>query len=108
LAFLAIRPALDNLWRRSKGQAMCGIVGLFLKDERLQPQLGALLTDMLVTMSDRGPDSAGLAVYRAGDAGQMKITVQSDQPDVDFDGLADALGAEVTRCDTHAIITVPE
>ncbi|MEM6479684.1 MAG: glutamine amidotransferase, partial [Pseudomonadota bacterium] len=31
---------------------MCGIVGLFLKDKGLEPELGALLTDMLVTMSD--------------------------------------------------------
>ena len=42
---------------------MCGIVGLFLKDQGLHPQLGGLLSDMLVTMSDRGPDSAGIAIY---------------------------------------------
>ena len=42
---------------------MCGIVGLFIKDKSLEPQLGALLTDMLVTMTDRGPDSAGIAIY---------------------------------------------
>lgn len=41
---------------------MCGIVGLFLKDRALEPQLGSMLTDMLVTMSDRGPDSAGIAI----------------------------------------------
>ncbi len=41
---------------------MCGIVGLFLKDPKLQPQLGAMLTDMLITMTDRGPDSAGIAI----------------------------------------------
>ena len=28
---------------------MCGIVGLFLKDEDLYPSLGAMLTEMLVT-----------------------------------------------------------
>ena len=42
---------------------MCGIVGLFLKDASLQTEIGSLLTDMLVTMSDRGPDSAGIAIY---------------------------------------------
>ena len=41
---------------------MCGIVGLFLKDPRLEPTLGALLTDMLITMTDSGSDSAGLAI----------------------------------------------
>ena len=42
---------------------MCGIVGLHLRDDSLQPDLGALLTDMLATMCSRGPDSAGVAVY---------------------------------------------
>lgn len=45
---------------------MCGIVGLFLKDKSLEPQLGALLSEMLVTMTDRGPDSAGIAIYGGG------------------------------------------
>ncbi|MEX0320171.1 MAG: glutamine amidotransferase family protein [Ruegeria sp.] len=91
---------------------MCGIVGLFLKDEALQPQLGSLLTDMLITMSDRGPDSAGIAVYGTDDAGQSKLTVQSDSPGA-FDGLAEklggALGAAVslTRRDTHAVLSIP-
>ena len=44
---------------------MCGIVGLFLKDRALEPELGALLAGMLGTMRDRGPDSAGFAVYGA-------------------------------------------
>ena len=84
---------------------MCGIVGLFLKDQSLQGDLGAILTDMLVTMSDRGPDSAGIAVYRGADDGKVKITVQSPNPDQDFEGLDESLGAEVRRQDTHAIIS---
>lgn len=43
---------------------MCGIVGIYLKNERLHPELGRHLAAMLVEMSDRGPDSAGIAVYR--------------------------------------------
>ncbi|MEL7167526.1 MAG: glutamine amidotransferase family protein [Pseudomonadota bacterium] len=85
---------------------MCGIVGLFLKDKALHPQLGALLSDMLVTMSDRGPDSAGIAVYRPGGA-DTKITVHSSEPQTDFAGLADTLGVEVKVIDTHAILSVP-
>ena len=42
---------------------MCGIVGLFLKNSELENNLGLLLSDMLVTMTDRGPDSAGIAIY---------------------------------------------
>ena len=60
---------------------MCGIVGLFIKDKTLEPALGHLLGGMLATMSDRGPDSAGFAVYGSGTAGRAKITVQSADPE---------------------------
>lgn len=43
---------------------MCGIVGIYLKNDDLNPELGQLLAAMLVEMSDRGPDSAGIALYR--------------------------------------------
>ncbi|MGW1563395.1 class II glutamine amidotransferase [Streptomyces sp. NPDC002144] len=42
---------------------MCGIVGLHLRERSLQPRLGELLSAMLVQMVERGPDSAGVAVY---------------------------------------------
>jgi len=42
---------------------MCGIVGLHLRDAALYPRLGALLTDMLTQLVERGPDSAGMAIY---------------------------------------------
>ncbi|MGE6740472.1 class II glutamine amidotransferase [Allorhizobium pseudoryzae] len=90
---------------------MCGIVGLFLKDKSLEPRLGDLLSDMLITMTDRGPDSAGLAIYGAAPTGRAKITVQSAQPEEDFEGLADVLAekgvkAVVTRKSTHAVIAL--
>ena len=91
---------------------MCGIVGLFLKDSALEPQLGALLTDMLVTMTDRGPDSAGIAIYGGAEAGKWTITVQSANPDADFAtleaDLAAALDAPVkmTIKDTHAVLVL--
>jgi glutamate synthase domain-containing protein 1 len=56
---------------------MCGIVGLFLKDKSLEPKLGQMLTDMLITMTDRGPDSAGIAIYGTDADDQWKLTVQS-------------------------------
>ena len=43
---------------------MCGIVGLFCKSPGLEPELGAHLAAMLVQMDGRGPDSAGVAIYR--------------------------------------------
>ena len=86
---------------------MCGIVGLYLKDEALKPQLGRLLSDMLVTMSDRGPDSAGIAIYSDAREGRAKITVQSDDPAA-FGELEAALEgrAALTRRDSHAVLDV--
>ncbi len=42
---------------------MCGIVGLHLRDPGLYPRLGRLLETMLCGVVERGPDSAGVAVY---------------------------------------------
>ena len=42
---------------------MCGIVGLLLKNSSLRGQLGELMVPMLIGMTERGPDSAGLAVF---------------------------------------------
>ena len=92
---------------------MCGIVGLFLKDPKLEPQLGAMLTDMLITMTDRGPDSAGIAIYSGADDGRAKITVQSATPDVDFKNLdqdlKNAIGKPVLMLvkSSHAVLEVP-
>ena len=93
---------------------MCGIVGLFLKDKALEPQLGALTNEMLGTMCDRGPDSAGFAVYGAPRNGSMKITIQSPHPEADFKGvdtaISKAIGCAVTlkAKSTHAVLTIPE
>lgn len=92
---------------------MCGIVGLFLKDPKLEPKLGAMLTDMLITMTDRGPDSAGIAIYSGAKDGLGKITVQSARPETDFEDLdADlhaAIGQPVAMLvkSTHAVLEVP-
>jgi glutamate synthase domain-containing protein 1 len=92
---------------------MCGIVGLFLKDPSLEPHLGTLLTEMLVTMTDRGPDSAGIAIYSRPEPGRAKLTVQSPDPARDFTGLAnllaEALGQPVEAVvkDSHAVLDVP-
>ena len=92
---------------------MCGIVGLFLKKDDLRPRLGDLLTDMLITMTDRGPDSAGIAIY-GDDADGLKMTIQSATPDEHFDGLEETLTAllrapvRMRVVDTHAVLTLPE
>ena len=89
---------------------MCGIVGLFLKDKSMEAQLGAMLTDMLITMTDRGPDSAGIAIYSQDTVNIGKMTVQSDTPDVDFDKLTDDLkkrikgDVDLRVQSTHAVL----
>jgi methylamine---glutamate N-methyltransferase subunit A len=90
---------------------MCGIVGLFLKDRALEPELGALLAGMLGTMRDRGPDSAGFAVYGAGAPGTIKLTVRGPR-DCDFAALVHRLEAGRATLrhfvhDTHLVLTVP-
>ena len=93
---------------------MCGIVGLFLKDKALEPRLGALTNQMLTTMCDRGPDSAGFAVYGTPTDGKVKITLQSPNPDADFKdieaSISKAIGGNVSLSvkSTHAVLTVPE
>ncbi|MGB5837999.1 MAG: glutamine amidotransferase family protein [Albidovulum sp.] len=92
---------------------MCGIVGLFLKDKSLEPQLGQMLTDMLITMTDRGPDSAGIAIYGTDADKNSKLTVQSPNPAADFKGLAADLGKVIgtkiaqRNKDTHTVLEMP-
>lgn len=64
---------------------MCGIVGLHLRDPELHPQLGRLLETMLCGVVDRGPDSAGVAVYgdhRRHPEGHAAVSVLHAPPDV--------------------------
>jgi glutamate synthase domain-containing protein 1 len=92
---------------------MCGIVGLFLKNTELEPKLGSMIAGMLATMCDRGPDSAGFAVYGAGESGHVKLTVRATSPDYDFAGVArqlsEAIGfpVSVEVRDSHGVFSVP-
>jgi methylamine---glutamate N-methyltransferase subunit A len=86
---------------RKQKQRMCGIVGLFLKDARLEPELGRLTATMLMELRDRGPDSAGFAVYGAETSGITKICVVLSEAAEDrgtrlAKQLAEALGASVS------------
>ena len=70
---------------------MCGIVGLFAKSTEVEARLGVHLAAMLAQMDERGPDSAGVAVYREpAPPGASKLTLYS--VDDDFHGLD---GAEI-------------
>jgi glutamate synthase domain-containing protein 1 len=90
---------------------MCGIVGLYLKDRALEPELGVLLAGMLGTLCDRGPDSAGFAVYGAPAPGAIKLTVRGprgcDYADIVRRLEAGAPPLPYVVRDTHLVLTVP-
>jgi methylamine---glutamate N-methyltransferase subunit A len=91
---------------------MCGIVGLFLKNKALAPQLGSLTARMLTVMSDRGPDSAGFAVYGVGSAEVVKLTLRADHETSAQLAKAFAsrfgLPADIVRRNSHAVLSVPK
>jgi glutamate synthase domain-containing protein 1 len=93
---------------------MCGIVGLFLKAEHLSTALGELLAPMLRSMSERGPDSAGFAIYGEGVEGTRKITLQTTAEASSFEGLVEELTlaarcrVEATVRVNHCVLRVPD
>jgi len=90
---------------------MCGIVGLFAKKPDIEKNLGDYLASMLTEMCDRGPDSAGIAIYRDPVAGERsKITLLSRDEDIDWTRFAEDLkksldsGFEVKPFLNHALV----
>lgn len=70
---------------------MCGIVGLLIKDPAQRHRLGEWLTPMLVQMSSRGPESAGLAVFgEPTDGARRRYALFAGDWDYDFAALAAA------------------
>ncbi|MGA9915367.1 MAG: amidophosphoribosyltransferase [Paraburkholderia sp.] len=96
---------------------MCGIVGLLVKTPALRAQLGQLMVPMLIGMTERGPDSAGLAVF-GGVVGesQRKLSLYAGFTDLGnefnwnamLETLNDAIevNAHVEAKGNHAVLTV--
>jgi len=79
---------------------VCGIVGLHLRSPSLEPELGMLLAEMLVAMTDRGPDSAGIAIYEDEKPDtEHRYSLHSGGGSLDWlrlaEQLADQVGADV-------------
>jgi glutamate synthase domain-containing protein 1 len=92
---------------------MCGIVGLFCKSPELEPQLGTHLSAMLAQMDERGPDSAGVAVYRdPAPARWSKLTLYSADAATGWDAVAGELAEAFGGADhvesraKHAVVLV--
>ena len=74
---------------------MCGIVGIYIKNQNLKTKLGSYLEPMLVELTDRGPDSAGVALYRnSTDAGWVKITLYTVAENYDWSELGKSIETE--------------
>lgn len=92
---------------------MCGIVGLLLKNPALRPHLGELMVPMMIGMTERGPDSAGLAVFsQPVEGSQFKVSIYAGDAKVDWSALCDALrsafaGAQlqIRPIANHAVLT---
>ncbi len=83
---------------------MCGIVGLYLKSSDREDEIGKLFAEMLICMTDRGPDSAGFALYgNDPPAGFIKVTLRHDGDEYDWSALTVALGE---RFDCEASLRV--
>jgi methylamine---glutamate N-methyltransferase subunit A len=93
---------------------VCGIAGLFSKSGSIEESLGAHLSAMLSQLADRGPDSAGVALYRdPAPAGSCKVSLFSADDPAPWDALASELredfGAEGDPevRSSHALFVVP-
>ncbi|KAM3114974.1 class II glutamine amidotransferase [Phormidesmis sp. 146-33] len=90
---------------------MCGIVGLLIKKPDLRESLGELMVPMLIGMSDRGPDSAGLAVFTETLADtHRKYSLYSGEHVIDWSELVQAFqtfsnsDAEIEIQNNHAVL----
>ncbi len=93
---------------------MCGIAGLFSKSNEIEERLGSHLSAMLSQLADRGPDSAGVALYRdQAPPGSCKVSLFSPQAAAPWSALAQELGEKFGAVGepevraSHALFVVP-
>lgn len=90
---------------------MCGIVGLLLKNPAWRDRLGELMVPMLIGMSSRGPDSAGLAVFREPlPPTECKLSLYSGVSQLNWPTLVEQIAAaipgehEIRESANHAVL----
>lgn len=90
---------------------MCGIVGLYLKNPKLKPKLGKMFKPMIIEMTNRGPDSAGVAIYRNPvKKNETKFSLAHNDPAHDWKkidvGLEKALKCDcrISKVGNHCIL----
>jgi glutamate synthase domain-containing protein 1 len=83
---------------------MCGIVGIFSKSPEMSSEIGVHLARMLVEMGDRGPDSAGIAIYRDPlPSGSSKLSLHAPAGAADWQKAEDVLAAELPVESVHVL-----
>jgi glutamate synthase domain-containing protein 1 len=91
---------------------MCGVIGLLLLDPALEPELGALVTPMIEALSDRGPDSSGIALYSGSHReDRWRVSLASDHP-VDWPavcaGVVGRFGVTARALPSGALLEMPD
>ena len=93
---------------------MCGIVGLLIKNKAMRPSMGDMLLPMFTCMSDRGPDSAGLAVFMDPvDRAVRRFNLYSPHRDFNWKKMGDELQkqtkqrSELVSIENHATLISP-
>jgi glutamate synthase domain-containing protein 1 len=90
---------------------MCGIIGLLMKEKSGHASLGRLMAPMFDCMAERGPDSAGLAVFASPiPTGSRRFNLFTPAERFDWQGLFAKLVEEtgaaghLTVAENHAVL----
>ena len=76
---------------------MCGIAGLFVQSTAKRTDIGRMFTAMLEALTERGPDSAGIAVYRDPvELGWSKYSLCAAEYNFNWTDLEQRVAAELT------------
>jgi len=91
---------------------MCGIVGLLIKNPTMRDSIGELMLPMLIGMTERGPDSAGMAMFTAPVAADTrKFSLYSGASDFNWTKLGHdfekhlSVKANIEPKSNHAVLT---
>jgi len=77
---------------------MCGIVGLLVKNQEMRANIGELMMPMLIGMTERGPDSAGMAVFTAPvAANELKYSLYAPSMAFNWKLLAEEFGSHFSK-----------
>jgi amidophosphoribosyltransferase len=94
---------------------MCGIIGLMVKKPALRAKLGAWAVPILIGMTERGPDSAGLAAFTDVQKGKnLKYSLFADDVHFSWKKLAAAYkkkfrhSAKLCVQDNHATLVATQ